>query len=433
MPRCIALAALLCFVPLTYGGDPPPPNPKHVVDYVQWANDTVGRGVADNAADLYREAAAGMKHREELLVLAIGSGAWKWSEEQRQALQQYVQSSALSLERFESASKKRQCFLPIEGAAGFLLGARPAGLPQIHDLSRLVAGRARLRALAGDVDASLRDVALLLRVADHMQSGPLLIEYMLGLAIDTLAYEVLLDLPLLAPGRVDYGRVPAKLAALDTPLPDLTGQFRLERIGMWDYAQRAVQDTDGDGRYDLVSTAGPGHRYILRTELDPPVTLREMIAQIDGFYDQYQKVFSLGYADARRRAKELDEKARAADTTVLGTLSPSLAGFVTMPRKVMATRCAYRVVYALHAHRDRHGDWPKVLSDALSAPSGEKQKLSDPFSGQPLGYRLKEGQPLVYSVGVDGVDSGGEVRRKGGRITWGAEGGDYVFWPRPVD
>ena len=41
-------------------------------------------------------------------------------------------------------------------------------------------------------------------------------------------------------------------------------------------------------------------------------------------------------------------------------------------------------------------------------------------------YRVVDGRPLLYSVGRDGDDDGGERAADGKR--WSAEG-DAVFWP----
>lgn len=63
------------------------------------------------------------------------------------------------------------------------------------------------------------------------------------------------------------------------------------------------------------------------------------------------------------------------------------------------------------------GQWPADLQ-VLPWVDGEERWRVDPFSGEPFQYRLREGKPVLYSVGQDGVDGGGEA-------------GDWV-WPEPV-
>ncbi len=70
------------------------------------------------------------------------------------------------------------------------------------------------------------------------------------------------------------------------------------------------------------------------------------------------------------------------------------------------------------------GAWPEGLA-VLPGFDGDERWRVDPFSGEPFQYRLREGKrPLLYSVGKDGVDGGGEAGES-------ANQGDWV-WPEPV-
>jgi hypothetical protein len=70
------------------------------------------------------------------------------------------------------------------------------------------------------------------------------------------------------------------------------------------------------------------------------------------------------------------------------------------------------------------GAWPDGLA-VLPGVDGEERWRVDPFSGESFQYRLREGKrPLLYSVGKDGVDRGGEAEES-------ANQGDWV-WPEPV-
>jgi len=62
----------------------------------------------------------------------------------------------------------------------------------------------------------------------------------------------------------------------------------------------------------------------------------------------------------------------------------------------------------------------KALPSSLEelAPTYLKQVPLDPFTGQPLRYRLEDGQCFVYSVGLDRVDNGGT-----GELLTGSEPG----------
>ncbi len=64
---------------------------------------------------------------------------------------------------------------------------------------------------------------------------------------------------------------------------------------------------------------------------------------------------------------------------------------------------------ALRAYREERGAYPASLNALV--PSYLPRVPLDPFSdGLPVRYRLKDGRPLLYSVGPDAIDDGGKPR-----------------------
>ena len=69
---------------------------------------------------------------------------------------------------------------------------------------------------------------------------------------------------------------------------------------------------------------------------------------------------------------------------------------------------ATQAVLALHSYHLKNEKWPAVLSDAIP------EVPLDPFDGKPLRYRLeKDGTWVVYSIGPDRVDDGGDPAQDG--------------------
>ncbi len=62
---------------------------------------------------------------------------------------------------------------------------------------------------------------------------------------------------------------------------------------------------------------------------------------------------------------------------------------------------------ALELYRREHGDWPEALAELASRWLPEVPV--DRINGGALGYVLKDGKPVVYSLGVDGDDDGGRL------------------------
>jgi hypothetical protein len=68
-------------------------------------------------------------------------------------------------------------------------------------------------------------------------------------------------------------------------------------------------------------------------------------------------------------------------------------------------RCA-RAALAAERYRRSHGDWPQSLADLV--PRFLPTVPLDPFDGKPLRYRKTDHGAIVYSVGEDGCDDGGD-------------------------
>jgi hypothetical protein len=77
-------------------------------------------------------------------------------------------------------------------------------------------------------------------------------------------------------------------------------------------------------------------------------------------------------------------------------------------RKVASMRCL-KVLLALERHRRERGAWPAKLEELT--PGLLKGVPLDPFDGKPLRYRRLADGVIVYSVGSDGSDNGGNIDR----------------------
>jgi hypothetical protein len=69
------------------------------------------------------------------------------------------------------------------------------------------------------------------------------------------------------------------------------------------------------------------------------------------------------------------------------------------------------------------GSLPRNLA-AACREAGLKAVPIDPFSGQPMKFVVRDGRPVVYSVGKDGKDDGGTVDSKND-----TQPGDLIYRP----
>jgi hypothetical protein len=119
---------------------------------------------------------------------------------------------------------------------------------------------------------------------------------------------------------------------------------------------------------------------------------------------------------------------------------------------VRAERDALVTAIALRLHHRRAGSWPGSLTELT--PHLLPEVPRDPFTGDGMKYLVREGRPVLYSVGTDRDDDGGvlpaarprktltDVLRRVSewhppqrRAEWREAGrlpdGDWVLWPPP--
>jgi len=125
------------------------------------------------------------------------------------------------------------------------------------------------------------------------------------------------------------------------------------------------------------------------------------------------------------------------------TLAATVPTMHLAPDLVAMRRDATLIVLAAELHRRRAGAYPATLAD-LSETLLPATSI-DRYDGQPLRYRLQDGRPLVYSVGVDRRDDGGRPPDAADDLTasWFGVGGeaklsdplnrrylgDHILWP----
>jgi hypothetical protein len=135
-----------------------------------------------------------------------------------------------------------------------------------------------------------------------------------------------------------------------------------------------------------------------------------------------------------RAPKDSDNGFFGIDDNVSSMMSKSLVSIQRVPRRIFRTEVARQIVIAaiaLKRYQLRHGAYPRELR-ALT-PDFSAEIPRDSMDGKPLRYRLNsDGTYVLYSVGEDGKDDGGDVSPStpSKTTTW-SQGRDWV-WPLPA-
>lgn len=95
-------------------------------------------------------------------------------------------------------------------------------------------------------------------------------------------------------------------------------------------------------------------------------------------------------------------------TLILRIMMPSIDRATTSMLRGTQTTIATNLALSVHLHKLRHGAFPATLQDL--DPDLLTMEPIDVFTGESLHYTLTDAGPLIYSVGDDRDDDGGQVR-----------------------
>jgi hypothetical protein len=272
----------------------------------------------------------------------------------------------------------------------FFINPTMARVARHRRLARVLRAYSALRMAQGRPDDALAAQILVLRLARAWRREPLLIGYLVTLACDSVAMDGVNQI--LQAASVS----PASRQALDAEIAlhdDLDGlrwAFQSERA----YALSSCRELFG-------STIWP-----------PRVAINQVMF---GFLD----LFDLHLENTARPFTQTTTLSNAGASysgmlnplhTLVTHLEPSLTNSRQAAERARALSRSLRVLNALQTHQAPGGDGDRIPD--LASLGLPPDATIDPFSDKPLHVKkLPEGW-MVYSVGPDGVDDGGNLNGK---------------------
>lgn len=457
--------------------------PNITTDYVAQLNH-IAKPVADeslNAAPFYEKAVElHVKEPNDLSKFP------KWpedlSDEQMAIMTSWISDNEPCFEQIKLAGEKPHYWQRYEGEPGDMLLGLSFNLPDFRKLARLVLWRAKMRAHQARTTDAFGDILLCYRMGMHAKVPTSLFEQLIGMGVERMA----VDTALVVLDQVDVGE--EALSDFQDRFERLVEQdnfgMRLdgERLSVYDEVQRLF--TDGLGGGHII----PRRVKELHSELEVqviglsastgdapppqqprPTWLQKRIADIE-----YVASFAIESAQtlglrARRTAYLLflhPDKQETFQATQqlynywegLTVKSPAqiriegidpekhtqqivkdnmlLEMFGSVPGGVSEITHQRKTeiqalvsILALLRYKCDKGLYPEDLRELIAAGYLEKLPV-DPYSDKPLIYKKTDKDFVLYSIGRNFTDDGGEVvRREDGRIRKWAFQGDTVFWP----
>jgi hypothetical protein len=346
-----------------------------------------------------------------------------------------------AVEELRQASKLPYSRFPLEydkDNPGAILLPHLARLKQCSMFLQL---RAIAELQAGQTEKAAADIKLALYLIDSVKSEPFFISHLVRIAILNISLQPIYE------GLAEHKWSDAQLAALDSELAgfnfltDYQRAIRGEAAGttaMVDYLRHRRKIGE---YFDLFQSGGQDHSgWNYLGYVAPSGWFRQNQLRLAEFYlqqclptvDTETRTFS---PNAAKQAEANLETAMAHMTAynflVHVIFSPVKEWFTHADRKFaygQESADLARVAIALERYRLAQGKFPESL-DAL-APQFAGKIPNDITTGQPLKYHRSDSAFVLYSIGWNEKDDGGNVAlTPQGSLDW--DNGDWV-WTYPV-
>jgi hypothetical protein len=364
-----------------------------------------------------------------------------WSKEEFPVWADWLVANEKPLTLMVEASKRPRRYDPMLGDSVIAI-LLPAA-QQYRDVVRALAARAMLRAHEGRIDEAWQDLLACHRFARLVGQGATLIDVLVAVTIDGIACSG--DCALLQhakPTVPQLVKMRADLAKL-SPIPKMADKLDVcERFMLLDCTcmvardgPSALSEVTGGGKSD--SMVWPLTNAISSVIVDWDVPLR----MANSWYDRFQNAWRKPTWPQRRKAldvidadiKTMADSARdvaALGLSVLGNprkavsdwvgrvlsslLLPALSACANAETRSVMNFELTDLAFALAQYREEHGSYPAKLADLK--PKYVATVPKDLFTDAELHYRRDGAGYLLYSVGPNGIDDGGEgpgVREEG--------------------
>jgi len=397
----IVLYCCVCFVPLLVG------RPTISVNYVDWLNELVqaGRDEADNARSFYEKAATLYFENPKWLDKNRAKWPTDLNDVELKSLSDWLESNQGAFEVLREGSHRREFWNEYQSNEakvnnGQLYGALMASglvdnameiLQDYKSLARALRWQILYEAYNGDIETALSDCVVLTKFGGHLQGHGLLIEQLVGIALEGLANGtafMLLD-------RID---VPVDI--LKSTYQELNEQFdtqesvlslEAEKVFWYDQIQRTFTD-DGQGGGRMLVRGMPyavtddwKENFLRFVSFNYPER-PEVVASIDSYFGLFAEI--LTETPWELRDETLDEQVwNEVNITplMLKIQIPAHERVGQIAWRMKSGREALLTVLAVMGYEKEKGQYPANLSELFEA--GYLKKLPmDPFSDGPLVY-----------------------------------------------
>lgn len=308
----------------------------------------------------------------------------------------------------EAADRGGAARYPTDFRMGFAMLVEHA--QRLRGGARLLALEAQVRARRGDAAGAARALHAGFMLAGSLKNEPVVVSQLVRIACDGLArqqlQELLPDVPF---SDADLAQLQADLRAAD-----YREAWRRSLMG-----ERVI----GIQAFDDPASAGmPGAQAALwrMTRQDDLVCyLRLMRTAIDSSKESWPEARAgIEKAEAELKTKIVASPLARARYAMTALIVPALTNSSSAGMRGTAQNRAAEAALAIERYRQRHGKLPdnlqRLVPDFFPTTSAETDNgPTDPYDYKPLRFKLGDGEYVVYSIGADGKDDGGQGDDRG--------------------
>ncbi len=365
----------------------------------------------------------------------------------------WVKQNEAAWREFAAASAKSYCYRPYafdpndkyKSTRRILLSY----LTSLKELARLGMWRSRVDRSQGRVQQSIEDCLAIARAARHWQGKGTFVEQLVGLAISALGREEILQI--LSTQRLSAAELKGLQQQLSQIYPESFPQMNVEgeRLSFMDAVQRSFTDGGPGGGHLIPGTwdeftdfAPPRRNANERRYFMPLVTAVSMvhpgrdatIAKANEIFDRQDKITKMTpyqrHAVHLKTTHELmQESWQNQRFFVIHLLMPATERISEIYYRARMGHEATLTILALKRWRLEKGQYPAALDDLVKAGLLKELPI-DPFSDKPLTYKKTDDDFILYSVGQNFADEGGQYGKdRNGNIREWADNGDTILWP----
>ena len=363
------------------------------------------------------------------------SGERPWKSDEFPLIAAWLKDNEAALQTVAAATERPRYYSPLVTSDakpdGSLIEVLLPGIQKSRELARAFTSRAMWELAEGSQVDAWRDLMTMHRLGRLIGQGPTLIEYLVGVAIESIAINAELrflsetkpSAKMLALYRKQLDRLPSRALVADKI--DVG-----ERSCFLDCAHRMAR-----GQMGLKEIAGVGGDNSLIEKLAEGAIFQtvdwdELLKSANKWYDRIADVSRKpDYLERSAAIKKFDQdlkevvaKSRGPGAllalfggkpaitqtmsdVLISLLLPAVTNVLSAEGRVTVRMQSLDLVFALAAWRSEHDSYPESL-DSL-APKYLAKVPNDLFNGQPLKYERAADGYRFYSVGQNEKDEEG--------------------------